>query len=256
MATVISNSEVVPGTHLLWLEAPRIAALAQPGQFVMVRCEGGALLRRPFSLHLVAPQSSPARFAFLSRVAGKGTYWLSQRRPNDRVDLLGPLGNAFSIAPTSSKLLMVAGGVGIAPLAFLSQEAIAQGHSVTLLLGAACAAQLYPEHLLPPEVKLVVATEDGSAGSKGMVTDLVPDFLARSDQVFACGPVAMYESLLQRCGKEMAGKSVQVSLEVRMGCGLGGCFSCTVNTRHGLRLVCRDGPVFELGDVILKEVKV
>lgn len=257
LATVVSNNEIMPGTHLLRLEAPQIAAAAQPGQFVMVRCRGGALLRRPFSVHQVAPESSPASLAVLFSNVGKGTDWLSRRRTGDnRMDLIGPLGNAFSIVPTSKQLLLIAGGVGIAPLAFLAQKAVASGRSVTLLAGAATAGQLYPQRLLPPEVKLILATEDGSAGDKCLVTDLVPGFLAQCDQVFACGPVAMYESLLRRCQKEMSGRSVQVSLEVRMGCGLGGCFSCTINTRHGLRRVCRDGPVFELEDVILKEVKV
>ncbi|GAH70538.1 unnamed protein product, partial [marine sediment metagenome] len=135
---------------------------------------------------------------------------------------------------------------------FLAQQALSQGQAVTLLLGASTAPQLYPQHLLPPEVKLVTATEDGTAGKKGMITDLLPDFTGWADQIFACGPGSMYQTMTKQ--KLLTTKPVQVSLEVRMGCGLGVCYGCTVKTKSGLKQVCQDGPVFNLDDILWEEL--
>lgn len=250
-ASIISNIEVMPGTYLVWLESPRIASQAKPGQFIMVRC-GDYLLRRPLSIHLST--SKRDKLALLFTVVGKGTHWLSQCQAGDNIDLLGPLGNGYSIHPASHNLLLVAGGIGIAPLHFLAQEALSQGHSVTLLSGASTATQLYPGHLLPPEAKLIVATEDGTAGTKGMITDLLPDFIGWADQLFACGPTPMYRTIATQNKQLFKTKSVQISLEMRMGCGRGTCYGCTLKTKDGLKQVCKDGPVFELKDVASAEL--
>jgi len=247
-AAIISNNEVMPGVYLIWLESPQVASAVQPGQFVMVSCGEGfeCLLRRPLSIH----QSADAtKLAFLFAVVGKGTHWLSQRRAGDKIDLLGPLGNGFSIDPDSHNLLLVAGGIGIAPLRFLAEQALNRGYSVTLLLGAQTSSQLYPKHLLPPGIELIITTEDGTAGRKGKVTALLPDFVGRADQVFACGPVSMYIDMADKYHQFLKHKPVQISLEVRMGCGLGVCYGCTVKTKRGLKQVCRDGPVFDLEDI-------
>ncbi len=250
-ASLISNNEVMPGVYLMWLDSPPVASIAQPGQFVMIRCgEGsGYLLRRPLSIH----QLSNNKLAFLFTVAGKGTYWLSQRQAGDNIDLLGPLGNGYSIHSASHHLLLVAGGIGIAPLGFLAQEALNQGCSVTLLLGALTAAQLYPGHLLPHQTEIIIATDDGTAGKKGMITDLLPDFVDWADQIFACGPSSMYQAMAAQ-SRQLKAKSVQISLEVRMGCGRGICYGCTVKTKGGLKQVCKDGPVFELDDILWDEL--
>ncbi len=246
---VISSTEVMPGVYLVWLESPQLASQAQPGQFVMVRCGEETLLRRPLSIH----QRDGNRIALLFSVVRKGTNWLSQRQAGDNLDLLGPLGNGFSIAAASKHLLLVAGGIGIAPLRFLADKAVEQSRKVILLMGASTATQLYSKHLLPPEIELITATEDGTAGEKGMVTDLLPDYVAWADQVFACGPLPMYKTMAQMA--ELQSKPVQISLEVRMGCGRGICYGCTIRTKNGLKQVCADGPVFDLADVIWNEVK-
>ncbi len=251
LASIISNSEVMPRVHLIWLESPQIASEVKPGQFVMARCGQETLLRRPLSIHQVA---NATKIAFLFTVVGKGTYWLSQCKDGDNIDLLGPLGNSYSIHPASHNLLLVAGGIGIAPLRFLIQEALYQGCSVTLLLGAPTANQLYSKHFLPPEAKLIVATEDGTAGKKGMITDLLPDFIDWADQIFACGPTSMYRTMATRNQELLKAKLVQISLEVRMGCGLGVCYGCTVKTKNGLKQVCKDGPVFDLEDILWGEL--
>jgi dihydroorotate dehydrogenase electron transfer subunit len=240
----------MPGVHLIWLDYPTLAPPAQPGQFVMVRCGEGLeyQLRRPLSIH----QLDRKKLALLFNVVGKGTHWLSQCQAGDEIDLLGVLGNSYSVHPGSHNLLMVAGGIGIAPLIFLAQQVLNRGYSVTLLLGAPTATQLHPRHLLPSEVKLVTATEDGTGGKKGMITDLLPHFTRGADQIFACGPLPMYQTMARM--PELKNKPVQISLEVRMGCGLGICYGCTVKTKSGLRQVCQDGPVFDLEDIIWEEL--
>jgi dihydroorotate dehydrogenase electron transfer subunit len=249
---VVSNSEVMPGTHLIWLECPEIAAEAKPGQFVMVRCGEGTLLRRPLSIHLT---SKKTRLALLVRTVGKGTRWLVRCQTGDKLDLLGPLGNGFTIKPESRNLLIVAGGIGIAPMAFLAQEASRQGHTVRLLLGAASARHLYPARFLPAVSELALATEDGSTGAKGMITEILPDYLNHADQLYACGPLAMYKDMANKYARQLKDKSVQVSLEMRMGCGLGICYACTIKTKDGLKQVCKDGPVFEMNEVVWEELK-
>ena len=250
-ASVTSNEEVMPGVYLIWLESPDIEPAAQPGQFVMVRC-GDYLLPRPLSIHRLADKGG--KLALLFNVMGKGTHWLSQRKPGDTVELFGPLGNGFSTQPTSRNLLLVAGGIGVAPLYFVAQEAIKKGCSVKLLYGTPNRHR-YPEDLLPPQIELVSVTEDGTIGRKGMVTDFLPDFIGWADQVFACGPIPMYRDMARRKRElTLDEKPVQVSLEMRMGCGLGVCYGCTVKTKNEQKQVCRDGPVFDLNDVLWDEL--
>lgn len=276
MCTITDSTEVVPGVHLMWLEAPSIAATAQPGQFITVSCEE-LVLRRPFSIH----QVDSGRVAILFKVVGKGTFWLSQQQRGEGIDILGPLGNGFSVEASSRNLLLVAGGIGIAPLIFWAQCVLSR-HRVTLIHGAITSAQLYPVSSLPfacylspsggegekqsntqaslPGVRFVSVTEDGSMGRKGMVTDGLADFVNRADQIYACGPVDMYKAMaklpLPTERNKLKMKKCQVSVEVRLGCGIGACYGCTINTRTGLKQVCRDGPVFELGDILWEEVKV
>ena len=259
LCSVTSNLEVLPGVHLVGIETPNIAGSVLPGQFITVQC-GDFTLRRPFSIH----QVSSGEIAILFKVTGKGTLWLSQRQKHDRIDILGPLGKGFSIDPSAKNLLLIAGGIGIAPLTFLMQYASSR-HQMTLIHGAITAAQLYIERCQPSVInyqgiQLISVTEDGSMGKKGIATDILPDFLDQADQVYACGPVDMYKTMAEMSRR--AGQSnpklakCQVSLEVRMGCGFGACYGCTINTRKGLKQVCSDGPVFELGDIIWQEVRV
>ena len=270
--TITSNVEVIPGIHLMWIKAPNIACSVLPGQFITVRC-GGFTLRRPFSVHQSSPltgeDSGEGEIALLFKVTGKGTLWLSQQQKSDRIDILGPLGKGFNIEPEAKNLLLVAGGIGIAPLVLSAQHALSQCQ-VTLIHGASTAAQLYPfystgkrQSKLLPSLKgaqFVPVTEDGSIGQKGMATDILPDFLDWADQMYACGPVDMYraiEKLLLRAKRSnLKLTNCQVSLEVRMGCGFGACYGCTINTKKGLKQVCRDGPVFDLDDIIWQEVRI
>jgi dihydroorotate dehydrogenase electron transfer subunit len=205
-----------------------------------------------------------SQVSILFKVAGKGTLWLSQQEAGQKIDVLGPLGKGFAIAPESEKLLLVAGGIGIAPLVLLMQQALPK-HQITLIHGARTAAQLFPDDCQLPaisheRVRFITVTEDGSTGQKGKATDVLPDYLDCADQVYACGPVDMYKAMTQMSLRAKRSnlklKKSQVSLEVRMGCGFGACYCCTINTRKGLKHVCRDGPVFELDDIIWQEVRI
>jgi dihydroorotate dehydrogenase electron transfer subunit len=244
IAPVISSIEVMPGTHLVWLECPQIAAIARPGQFVMVRCGEDTLLRRPLSIH----QLNGSKIALLVAAVGRGTNWLGTRQGGDSIDLFGPLGNGYTIYPASRNLLLVAGGIGIAPLYSLASSAGKEGYSIRVLMGARTATQLYPKQYSPVTATFILTTEDGTEGKKGMVTSIIPGHIDWADQTFACGPLGMYRTMAQM--PELKAKPVQISLEVRMGCGLGVCYGCTVKTRRGLQQVCRDGPVFDLEDII------
>lgn len=243
---VKSNAEVMPGIYLMWIKAPSVAVSAQPGQFVMVRCSNtkDRILRRPLGIHRV---NEKGEIALLYEVVGKGTEWLTQRGKGDHIDILGPLGRGFSV--DSKRLLLVAGGVGIAPLIFLAEKAIEDGRKVTLLFGAKTAKQVYPKKLIPEGVDFIPVTQDGLIERKGMVTDMLGDLLDSTDQIFACGPAAMYKAMSQM--KVLKGRHVQVSMEARMGCGFGLCNGCSIKTRHGMKRVCDDGPVFELDELIL-----
>ena len=168
--------------------------------------------------------------------------------------MLGPLGRPFEVDPRNRHLLLIAGGLGIAGVRMLADEAIRDGRQVVLLFGAATASEVYPSSLLPDEVEYVVATDDGSLGHHGFVTDLVPDYEAWADQAFACGPAPMLAALARlaagrraRLGvaklgrKRGAGRAdppgspaarrkafLQVSMEQNMGCAVGACLGCVV----------------------------
>ena len=254
LAEVVSTTEIIPDTRLIQLDAPDIASTAKPGQFVMIYCGEETLLRRPISVHRVDGDS----LSLLVAEVGKGTRWLSERKKGEKIDIFGPLGNGFTIHPETDNLLLVAGGIGIAPLVFLADTALSGGKKVTFIMGArsvncllpiSSPQKLYNGGMMAASINVVNATEDGSEGFRGMATDLIPHYLDGIDQVYACGPVAMYQAMARM--PELEGKPVQISLEIMMGCGMGVCYGCTIKTKKGLRQVCKDGPVFEMGEVEL-----
>ena len=241
--------------RLMTLSAPPgMTASVRAGQFVEVLCrvEGSfdPLLRRPYSIYSSDPMEDT--YTLLVRPYGRGSAWLAEQHQGTVVDVLGPLGNTFEIGPKSRHLLMVAGGVGAAPLVMLAEAAIARDLTVTYLMGAAEEGALLPASSLPEAVEYVVATEDGSRGHQGFITDLVPSYLQWVDQVFACGPEPMFRSLRAEVGRHRMGRhpKVWVSVERTMACGLGACLGCVVETKHGMRTSCVDGPVFDMDEVL------
>jgi len=251
IARVLSQEELYQDTFLMWLSCPPVARGASPGRFLMIHCAEGydPLLPRPISFHRFRDSAGERQFAILYDVRGRGTAWLSERQAGDRLTVFGPLGRGYALSPRAQHLLLVAGGLGVAAVVALADEAVGRGKALTLLQGARTASKLYPPELLPKDVEVLSATDDGSAGHHGPVTGLLADHLPWADEVFACGPSAMFRAMSQVLAEARTRKPVQALMEERMGCGTGICYGCAVFTRRGVRLVCKDGPRFELREV-------
>jgi len=247
---ISETRRVAPGVALLRLHAPEIAAAYHAGQFIMVRCGDGndPHLRRPFPLFAC---SSPTA-ALLVRADEPGRSWLAHQAAGQFVDVTGPLGQGFTIAPTTRHLLLVAEGLAAGALAAVAAQCTDKGIAVTLLAGAAGAAAALPADLLPTDVEYRLATADGSRGVKGNVAALLPSVIQWADQVFAAGSSALYHALAQAIARHrlrVDNDFAQIWRLGTVGCGLGICQCCTVDTLHGPALSCHDGPVFRLREV-------
>ncbi|MEE9198234.1 MAG: dihydroorotate dehydrogenase electron transfer subunit [Dehalococcoidia bacterium] len=261
---VLANQTLGPGVCCLWVDAPYLASSANPGEFVMAICGEGSdpLLPRAISIHRYGPMVlanepteahpewvTPGSVALLFNAGGLARGWLGAREAGEEISILGPLGHGYAIDPAARRLLMAGGGTGLAPLIALADEAGVSGLSVTIISAGRTASLLYPREWVPPQVRLVEVTEDGSAGQKGLITDIMPGYMEEADQMFLCGPVPMYKavrSAMMQLGVEVP---TQVLLEVRMACGFGICYGCSIPTEDGMKLVCRDGPRFDLDEV-------
>lgn len=243
-AQVVSNQHTGGVNYLLVLKSLDIALRASPGQFVHLRCTKGLdpLLRRPISICLTDPQKGLVYLWY--QVVGKGTKLLSNLKPGDTVDLMGPLGRGFTPVE-GQKIALIGGGMGIAPLILLGHT-LAEHNQAAAFFGARSAEHLPPRDLFPP-MEGFLATEDGSAGYQGFVTELLEEWitLEKPDLLYACGPQGMLKQVAAMAKK--TGIPLQVSLETVMACGVGACLGCTCESaRQGdsWLKVCQDGPVF------------
>jgi dihydroorotate dehydrogenase electron transfer subunit len=286
---VVENTRLYGNTYIMWFEAAVVDEAvavpsrqqahradfvngAAPGQFVMLRTAdemAGAsdtpsaealaddpLLPRAMSYHRLRSSSAGKEFSILYDVVGRGTAWLARREPGDLVYGWGPLGRGYSLRNAGQNLLLVGGGIGIAPLLWLADDAVTRGQSVVLLDGARYADGVFPAELVPSEVEVVVTTEDGSIGRQGRVTDVFLDYFDWADTVYVCGPNPMFAAIAdvlrrhEAAGRMRRRRPVQALLEAQMGCGTGICYGCAVFDRRGEpRLVCKDGPRFELREI-------
>lgn len=247
-AQVISNEPAYEGANIIWFQSPRLAANVEPGQFVMAHCsfeKTDPMFARAFSYHRIDRE----RFALLYNVAGKGTRWLAERSRGDLIELYGPLGNGYRLPEDRGNLLLVGGGVGIAPLVDLAERGVAAGHHVVAMMGARTEAQLLPAHHWPKEVEYVVVTEDGSAGPTGFVTQHLGKYQEWASKIYACGPNPMFASLADALRANGRRQRPEILMEENMPCGWGMCYGCAIFTKHGVRLCCKDGPRFNLFDV-------
>ncbi|MEK6714600.1 MAG: dihydroorotate dehydrogenase electron transfer subunit [Candidatus Omnitrophota bacterium] len=263
---IISNKKISQKYFKIGLEAPAIAKEALPGQFIMARLNNGyePLLRRPFSIHRVKGQGLRVKgeIEILYEVVGEGTEILSQKKYGEYLDIIGPLGKGFDYPlPLTPYPLLVAGGMGVAPLVFLAEE-IKKCQSVKVskcqtlvLIGARTENQILCEKEfknLGYNVK--IATDDGSHGFKGRVTELLEKHLrstkheARST-IYACGPKPMLKEVAKISFEHKI--PAQISLEEYMACGIGACLGCAVETKSGYQRVCREGPVFDTKELLL-----
>lgn len=244
------------------LEAPELANICKPGQFVHVLCGTSydPLLRRPISIHDADPDTG--QVVLLYEIRGRGTALLGERAAGDLVDLLGPLGNGFTMPSDSDQpVLLVGGGIGAAPIYFLNRmlaETIGCD-KITAILGARTSDMLLcSDDFSRAGSAVCIATDDGTLGCKGFVTTLINEHIASLAEgspmplIYACGPTPMLKAVAQIANVHHI--SCQVSLEAKMACGVGACMSCVVKVHDGdsqkYVRVCKEGPVFNAEEVV------
>lgn len=271
MARIIFNRRIATTYYRMRILCPEIAVRAKPGQFVMVRVTEtlDPLLRRPFAIHRICTESDgahspgpPSCFEILYHLAGKGTLILSRKRRGEALDIFGPLGNGFHVERTLKTALLIAGGIGVAPLFSLAQALKAKRGTpaalpqVFVFLGGKTGHDvLCRSDFKRLGTTVAVSTEDGTSGTPGLVTDLLRTFFSRRPPsaaipltLFGCGPLPMLQALSE-ISREHA-LPCQISLESTMACGVGACLGCTIPTRSlpskdfSYQRVCREGPVF------------
>lgn len=254
---ITENKKVAQDFYKMRIEAPYIARNAQPGQFVEVKCSCGTdpLLRRPLGIHRVLKNG----IELLYEVVGKSTELLSEKKMGGYLDIIGPLGNGFiygTKAPRPYAPILVAGGIGVAPLVALAESlAYRKKQKTYVLIGAKIKSHILCESEFKKigcEVK--VSTEDGSKGKKCLATELLEDLLnviryPLNAMIYACGPVGMLKVVAKIA--EESKLPCQVSLEERMACGVGVCLGCPVKIKgQGYKMVCKDGPVFNAEEIL------
>jgi dihydroorotate dehydrogenase electron transfer subunit len=252
-ARVQERRELAPGRVLLWLSAPEVSRGARPGQFVMVRPSRtlDPFLSRAFWTHRLRDGADGEEFALLVDVVGRGSGLIADAVPGQTLAVLGPLGKALAPAPGVRSLLLVAEGIGVAPLVWLADEETARSRSVTLLICARSADDVYPPELLAPEVEVAVATEDGSLGAAGSAAALLSEYAGWADQIVAAGSDRLYRDLAGVLRARMWRRPVRVLANAPVPCGTGVCRGCGVTTRRGRTLLlCRDGPAMDLRELV------
>lgn len=254
---IVENKEIYPGYFLIRANSPELAGRVVPGQFFDVRVTKrfDILLRRPFSIF----DYDEKDISMLYEVVGKGTSLLSILKPGEELDILGPLGNGFTIPMEIDRVILVGGGIGVAPLFSWAKELMQMKKrgrkiDVEILIGAKnrykvlCERDFKRIGLTP-----LIATDDGSAGYKGFVTELFKERVTSDERretvVYACGPYPMLRELSAILKKyNLTG---EISMERRMGCGMGACLGCVVKTIDGkYKRVCKDGPIFRADEVL------
>ena len=232
---------------LLTLTASQQMPEMLPGQFVEVRIDNApdVFLRRPIAIHFFDPQKN--LLYLMVQVVGKGTKRMAALNVGDVLNLILPLGNTFSIPESPQRLLLVGGGVGVAPLLYLGAELKKKGHRVTFLLGARTANDLLRMEAFKGYGDVYVTTEDASWGEKGFVTQHSLLQQQNFDFIYTCGPTPMMQAVA-RYAKEK-GIPCEASLENTMACGLGACLCCVTDTQHGHKCVCSDGPIFNINEL-------
>ena len=296
-AKIVYNRRIVSGYYRLAFNLSEIARAACPGQFIMLRVSQGykPFLRRPFSIHRLVYNSAsithsqrknlkPNGIEILYQVVGKGTELLSEQKPGQYIDILGPLGNGFNyqLPITNYQLpILVGGGMGIAPLLFLAQQlSTVNCRLSTVLIGAKTKKEiLSKKEFASLGLNVKISTNDGSAGFKGEVTDLLKQQLSTVDcsrmrflkgvnlrdpeaiqkkslhsgelsTIYACGPKPMLAQIATI--SKQYNIAAQVSLDEYMACGLGVCLGCMIKTKTGYQAVCKEGPVFNPAEIIWK----
>ena len=245
---VMKNEHLNKRHFILELQAPESLPRFLPGQFVqvLIKDSPSTFLRRPFSIHGVDPERNT--FRLLIQIKGEGTRHLSHVREGEKLNVLYPLGNSFSL-PSGKNVLLIGGGCGVAPLLFLARWLKEQDVKVTILTGWKRKEDIFEKDAYLQCEEMLVTTEDGSEGETGMVTNhSIFKTKLNFDRIYCCGPDPMMKAIA-KISKEN-NINCEVSLESTMACGFGVCLCCITPTTHGNQRVCVEGPVFstkELG---------
>lgn len=242
ICSVLHAEKLNPYAYALTLEAGALAQAAQCGQFVHIKCGHSRLLRRPISICDV----NGTQLKVVFEVRGEGTEWLSHRKEGSKLDVLGPLGHGFN--PAGEKILVVGGGIGVPPMLYTAKSAPGEVHAVAGFRSLDRAMLISELETVCKSVS--VASDDGTLGYHGFVDALVREKLAEGGftSVLACGPKPMLKSIVKVCQTHAV--PCQVSMEERMGCGVGACLVCAVQMADGtMKHACKDGPVFNAEEV-------
>jgi dihydroorotate dehydrogenase electron transfer subunit len=265
LGRVTKSVDAAPGVGLLAFASPPIARAYAPGLFVHVKTgDASTILRRPFSIARVVGEE----IVLLYRIIGSGTEWMRRLQPGDTLDAMGPLGQGFALRTRARRILLVGGGLGIAPLLGLAESLYEAGTPGRSKRSSACAAAATSSarRLTDGLDRLVwhLATDDGTEGFHGNAVELLRkrlDELAAEDgadglALYAAGPEPMLEATAKLCVRR--GLDLQVSMEAHMGCGVGACRACGIVTwKDSARLtgrVCKEGPVFDADEILWEEV--
>ena len=253
VAVIMSQEKIGEGVYSMWLRTDKVAEYAKAGQFVHIRVPGFTL-RRPISISEIDKDAGTLRILF--DVRGEGTKELAKRKEGDMIDVMGPLGNGFDLLDKEKKAVVVGGGIGVPPML---QTAKHYGANATAIIGFRNKDLIVlEEDFKKHDVPVMLCTDDGTAGHHGLVTDMLKERIAQGpvDIVYACGPKIMLKFVAKMCQEN--GIRCQVSLEERMGCGVGACLVCACKTKkengeETYSHVCKNGPVFEAEKVVFDE---
>jgi dihydroorotate dehydrogenase electron transfer subunit len=259
-ATILWNQRINPGYGRIGLACGFHYVDARPGQFVTLRFpdQRTPLLRRPFSIHrLIGRRAEFSGIEILYKIVGKFTQALSQIKQGDRIDLVGPLGRGFTISENYHKVAFIAGGIGVAPLVFLSEYlsdlGIRLDTSAAFIGGRSQTDILCKSAFKDLNINLFTVTEDGSEGEAGLVVAPLSRWLKtkRPDMIYACGPMPMLKAVIAISRLEKL--PCEVSIETIMACGMGACLGCAIQTNQDFKKykhVCMDGPVFDSAELV------
>lgn len=246
-AVIVSQKCIGTDIYDMVLSFPRGAKEAKPGQFIAMYCEDGTkLLPRPISICGIDAENGTLRVVY--RIAGEGTRLFSKMKEGDSLEVLGPLGNGFTMK--EEKAIIVGGGIGIPPMLELAKQLSCEK---TVVLGYR--DELFLKEEFDACTDVVVATEDGGCGTKGTVIDAINEANVDGAVIYACGPMPMLKALAEYA--EAHDMEAQISLEERMACGIGACLGCICKTKkkdHHTNVnnqrICKDGPVFDAKEVV------
>ncbi|RXI98075.1 dihydroorotate dehydrogenase electron transfer subunit [Anaerobacillus alkaliphilus] len=251
---IVSQKNIASQVYELVLQGQELVSLAIQGQFLHVKVSEGTdpMLRRPISIASIDKDKN--QLTVIYRAGGRGTNMLANKQVGDQVSVLGPLGNGFPVEATNAgeKAVLIGGGIGVPPLYELSMQLVAKGITVIHVLGFASSKDVFYEEKFTELGETYVATMDGTKGYHGTVIDVIKDKGISFDTIYSCGPTPMLKAIETTFPEERG----FLSLEERMGCGIGACFACVCHVQNdptgiAYKKICTDGPVFAIGEVEL-----